>query len=407
MTAREAEQPAGAARKKRSALRWTAAFAATLALLAAAATWVSARLPTYRDPPLNFYALHEGEYFAPFGLTRRQEGAVKLGFAESQPPPLIGAFGNHIIMFFGAEAFGAPERAELFFNYQYANLSLPEVLEMLTHIEAHGRLPKKLILVQITAPNADNGRFIINHGNELPPDVVLHAPPGAGWTARAQAFAGAAWRTIETNLHEVLNYNTLILGALQNNDASRLTGPYMCQSAARPPPPSPPAWFAKLPWAARKNFAAAVVRDYCRDGSWSWMVRRDGSIIPPPASAAELIRDEDPLEPKDRGLKADDAAEIAKDLRAIDAVGRRNGVKVAFVITPVYETDRRDSVVNQILDRGLALAPDLTVIDDRGARTDPSLFINYYHPSPKYFRRLAGELRARGLLGFAPADAAK
>src|SRR5262245_24902257 len=41
---------------------------------------------------------------------------------------------------------------------------------------------------------------------------------------------------------------------------------------------------------------------------------------------------------------------------AIDAVGRRHGVKVVFLVPPVHETDRRDSVVNRIFDRALALA---------------------------------------------------
>ena len=98
---------------------------------------------------------------------------MKLGFAEAYPAPEIGLFGNHIVAFFGADAFGHPEDAEYFFNYYYANLSLPEILRYLLRVEQHGHLPKKLILVQITSPNADNGRFIINLGNELPPGIVL------------------------------------------------------------------------------------------------------------------------------------------------------------------------------------------------------------------------------------------
>src|SRR5215510_4081407 len=41
---------------------------------------------------------------------------------------------------------------------------------------------------------------------------------------------------------------------------------------------------------------------------------------------------------------------------AIDAVGSRHGVKGVFLVPPVHEPDRRDSVVNRIFDRALALA---------------------------------------------------
>ena len=286
-----------------------------------------------------------------------------------------------------------PERAEYFFNYHYANVALPEVLEMLTHIEAHGHLPSKLMIVQITAPNADNGRFIINHGNELPPDIVLHSAPGASVAERAKAFFDTSWRVAEINLHEVLNYNTLILGALQNDGTIRMTGPAYC--ATNPPRPSPPDWFKPLPWPVRKILFPYLVRDHCNDKAWDWTLRRDGSAMP---ETRPLVLDEDKLGPNDRGLHAGDEAEIAKYMRAIDAVGRRHGVKVAFLITPVYETDRHDSVVNRVMDDALSMTKDLTVIDDRPLRTDPTFFVNYLHPSPKYYRDLADRLRAQGLL---------
>ena len=379
-----------------SPIRWIISFTVALGALFAVAAWIAFRLPSFRDPPLDFYAMHYGEYFVDYGLTRRQDGALKIGFAESHAAPPIGAFGNHIIAFFGADAFGAPERGEFFFNYYYANLSLPEVLEMMTHIEAHGDLPSKLMIVQITPPNADNGNFIINHGNELPPDVVLHTQPGASLMSRTTGIADTAWRTIETNLHEVLNYNTLILGALQNEHTVRATGPYVCRT--RTARPAAPAWFAKLPWTVRKLLMGFLVTDRCENQAWDWTLRRDGSAYPPPRRTAPLRLNEDALAPADRGLKAGDEREIAKYLRAIDAIGQRHGAKVVFIVTPVYETDRHDSVVNQILNRSFALAPELTLIDDREMHPDPSMFINSLHVGPDYYRILVEKLRARGLL---------
>src|SRR5262249_36857924 len=143
---------------------------------------------------------------------------------------------------------------------------------------------------------------------------------------------------------------------------------------------------------------------YCQPAAWEGALRRDGSVGsfdnkslsgPLPAS---LTPNENPLRDAERGLNDGDEAEIAHQLRAIDAVGRRQGVRGVFVVGPVYETDRHDSAVNRIFDRALALVPDIQLIDDRDMHTDPSLFSTPIHPSPKYFRVVANELRHRGFL---------
>jgi hypothetical protein len=74
-------------------------------------------------------------------------------------------------------------------------------------------------------------------------------------------------------------------------------------------------------------------------------------------------------------------------------------------VPPVYETDRRDSVVNQVFDRALALAPDVAIIDHRGLHSDPALFQDYNHPSSRYYRLVADELRRRGFLDWAQKEA--
>jgi len=85
-------------------------------------------------------------------------------------------------------------------------------------------------------------------------------------------------------------------------------------------------------------------------------------------------------------------------MRAIDAIGVHHGVQVVFIVPPVYETDRHDSVVNRIFDRALAPATDVIVIDHRSMRNDPSLFEGGMHASGRYYRILAEELRSHGLL---------
>ena len=72
--------------------RWLLTFGATLALLLSGAVALSLRLPSFREPAFNFYAMQPGQIFNVYGLTRRQEGSVKLGFAEAYPAPEIGAY---------------------------------------------------------------------------------------------------------------------------------------------------------------------------------------------------------------------------------------------------------------------------------------------------------------------------
>jgi len=370
---------------------WLARFGATLALLSVFAAWNALRLPDYRVPAYDFYAMPHGEYFVSSGLTRRQEGSVKLGFAESYAAPPIAVYGNHIVRYFGADAFGAPERAEAFFNYGYANVSLPEQVRYLHDVEAHNHLPSQLMIVSITPPNADNGYFIIDQGNELPPDLLLDEARRSPH-ANAATFADAYWRTAEARLHEIFNYNTLLLGLTQNPSQQRETGPQACSERRGFRAPD---WLLRLPWRVREFVGGGAVNDYCAQGDWSWTLRRDGSVNPDPQQP--LVLNEDPLSDKDRGLRDGDEREIVRNLREIDAIGRRHGVKVVFLVTPVYETDRHDSVVNQVFDRALALAPDLTVIDDRSKHSDPALFVSSLHPGPAYYRLLVAELTARGL----------
>src|SRR5262249_61908885 len=92
--------------------RWLVMFALTLGILAGLAVCLSLRLPSFREPAFNFYAMKSGEIFNVYGLTRRQEGSVKLGFAEAYPAPEIGLDGNHIAAYFAADACGRPEGAE-------------------------------------------------------------------------------------------------------------------------------------------------------------------------------------------------------------------------------------------------------------------------------------------------------
>lgn len=381
--------------------RWLVIYGSTLLGLMALATVSHLRLETFRDPPVDFRALKPDERFNVYGLTRRQEGSVKLGFAESGPAPEIGIYGNHIIQRFGTEAFDRPGEKKAsdpayFFNYSYANLSLPEMESYLRHIERKGHLPKKLLLVQITSPNADNGNFIVNWGDELPLDVALSAERSQSKSVLA-GFVPAAWRVINNTLHEVLSYNTFVLGMLQRGRGDRVISERDCEAEGQ-------GWWQKLPSAARNLVGVAGGRSYfCQRYTWWSAFRRDGAIGPPILQEEEApdnppVLDADPLSENDRGINAGDEKEIARHLKNIDEIGRRNGVPVVFVVPPVYETNRRDSIVNQVFDRALALAPEITLIDHRSMHDDPGLFEDSLHPRLAYYRVLAQELRHRKLI---------
>jgi hypothetical protein len=372
--------------------RWLLAFGATLALLLSGAVALSLRLPSFREPAFNFYAMQPGQIFNVYGLTRRQEGSVKLGFAEAYPAPEIAAYGNHIMSFFGADAFGRPEDAEYFFNYSYANLSLPEIRRYLLRVAQLNHLPKRLMLVQITPPNADNGGAIIDRGNELPPDILLSSREDDGDSDRLLPLMALAWEFVSNWLHEILNYNTVVMGLFQHGGhEERTLSPANCHD-------NPPAWLSRLPTMLQVRLGTyGGLR--CVPRLWSGALRRDGSqFVPGPEERMPLVQNENVLKEADRALRAGDEQKIAHEMQAIDNIGRRHGVKVVFIVPPVYETDRHDSVVNRILDRAFALAPDVAVVDHRDMRSEPSLFEGGIHASSQYYRILAEELRHRGFV---------
>jgi hypothetical protein len=376
--------------------RWLVVFTLTLGVLIGAVLWSDTRLVSYRDSPFDFYAMKWGELFIVDGLTRRQEGSVKLGFAETHDPPEIGLYGNHVFRFFSSEAFGRPGDAAYFFNFQFANLALPEIYRYLLHIEQLGHLPKKLIVVQITSPNLDNGLFIINFGYELPPDLLLIGAKGDEWPEQISRFGAFAWEVAENWLHEILNYSTFILSFMQDGYGSRVIDPETCKPIQLED--AVPSLFRHAPWIVQNLLAiSGLVKNYCQEDHWWPALRRDGSNDPRYLDKP-LVKNQEPLNVSERGLNAGDEYEIVRQMRAIDAIGARHGIKVVFVVPPAFESNRDDSIVNQVFNRALAMIPDLAVVDNRDMHSDPSLFVDYLHPSPKYFRLLAAELRHRGFV---------
>jgi len=375
--------------------RWLVVFGLSLGLLIGLAHWSSVRVPTYRDPPFDFHTMNSRQLFVVSRLTRRQAGSVKIGFAEAYDPPEIGLFANHVFQFFSSEAFGRADDTGYFFNYWYANLALPEIYRYLRHVEQFGRLPRKLMLVQITSPNIDDGQFIVNFGDELPPDLLLLGNEGDGVLEKAVRIGQTAWNVIENRLHQTLNYNTFIFGLLQDRYSDRVVDGESCRT--NDANASLPATVRRLPEAIQEVVGLYAGAYFCQRRMLSGAFRRDGSTALE-YMGMRLTQNEDLLKDADRGLAAGDEYEIARLMRAIDAIGRRHAVKVAFIVPPAYESDRDDSVVNQVFNRGLALVPELTIIDHRQRHSDPSLFVDYRHPSPKYFHVLVDDMHRGGII---------
>jgi hypothetical protein len=376
-----------------SQFRWLSVFALTLGVLTGLAAWAQLRLPSFREPPFDFSTMSPNQLLVVDGLTRRQEGSIKLGYAEAFEAPAIGLYGNHVFRYFSSDAFGHPGDVSYFFNYWFANLALPEIYRYLLHIERLGRLPKELILVQITSPNMDNGSFIINFGYELPPDLLLIRSVGDGLLVSMVRAASFVWQVVENWLHETLNYNTFILSFAQRGYKERVVDPRVCHTTSGD---SVLPVFLRFAPASVRDFFLQSTQQYCHGANWWAAFRRDGSNDPH-YSGKKLIKNEDPLRDSERGLTAGDEYYIANQMQAIAAIGRRHNIRVVFVVPPAFESNRDDSIVNQIFNKALAMASDLTVVDDRSMRNDPTFFADYLHPSPKYFESLVTELRLRGL----------
>jgi hypothetical protein len=147
-------------------------------------------------------------------------------------------------------------------------------------------------------------------------------------------------------------------------------------------------------------FIKRVVGWGCLRRLWVGAIHRDGSQDAEFSTVETpfVVQNEDPLRETERALRAGDEREIARQMRAINAVGARHGIKVVFIVPPVYETDRHDSIVNQIFSGALALVPDIAVIDNRGMRSNPAHFKSGIHLSPLYYRIVVDELRRRGFI---------
>ena len=363
--------------------RYLRQFLAVLALALGTSAALYASLDRYRTTPVNFYAMDDDDFVVTRGLTRMQNGGLKLGFIEHYPAPAVAVFGNHQFMFFGKDAFGPEATNRYFMNYWFENLGLPELYDYVSYVDSLGKLPTRLMLVQITTPNNDNGDNIINYNKELPEDLqhfaVLREPTDSLRSVVDKLHAHV--RRVVVRTEKAFDYTPVLAATRQ-----------LLQGVG--------ANTGRLVSLGNVSEDSLDLRAaFVSDGSLATAYYRD----------RPLALDENALTDKERHLKYGDEDQIADYMRKIAALGAARGVRVVFVIPPVYESDR-PSIVNEIFSAALRQVPDVEVIDHRGRyRERPDFFARYDHPSKRYFEQLVRELRERGVVpptaAAAPADA--
>lgn len=398
-------------RSPRQALRRIAIFALTTAALWTAILGASWRPGAPRAGYVDFNRLAESEVVVTTGLTRRERAALGLEFLEHGRPPKVAMFGNHMFQYFSRSAFGeVPD--DYYLNLYYGNLSLTELFALLRYLEEKGRLPRETIVLQVTPPNNDNGLHLLGFAGELPLPLiryVLDAEWREGpyglirlWSTLSEAFSG-----LVGSLYYQLSYSTFFESLRPEARWTlneRIFDIRSCESTALSGAPTP-SWHRFAPGLLKQlleniqSGPTAQVR--CEAVHLANAIRRDGSAIAK-YDRKSLILNENPLDPREadasyRKVQGGDEEEIALYLRRIAAVAARNRIQIAFVIPPVYETER-EGPGDRALSGALALAPELTVLDHRKLRGRKEFFVTYDHPSGAYFEMLVAELRALRLI---------
>lgn len=359
-----------------------ALFLSTVGVLLGVFFLVTANLNSFRDESgFDFRTMTPSERIATFMLTRRQAGSLKIGYMERYGVrPEIGLFGNHQIEIFSTQDFNRRAGDGLFFNYTFANLGLPEVRDLFFHFYERKLLPKKLAIVHITTPNNGNGGTIIDHGKELPLDIrwraMLHyegVTPGLVLTS---------FQTFLSFLSSRINYANIMISAMGGNRLV-VVDPATCRN--RVSAANMPSYVRYIPGSIR--MAADFYPDDLICDMLARSLRHDGS-----STRREVYsqrKNEDEVDNGSSKLSHGDDWIIANYMRQIADLGERAGIKVVFVILPLYESPERwESRVNKIMDYALDRVSRLNVVDHRRRKFTRNYFIDYDHPRSAYYSEL-------------------
>lgn len=342
--------------------------------------WANSLLDDYRSTPIDFSTMGGDERVIVKGLTRQQVGDLKIGFLERATPRDIGIFGNHQIQYWPSESFEKAGFEGTAFNYWFANLALPDLLDYLLFAERVGRLPNRAIVVQMTTPNNDNGQYIADRSQELPLDIQAPGGGGGEWLRKLD--------NVRLWMAKTFNYSTFLIGLFRSGESSRVVTLGACGDQA------PPDWHRHVPAMLSSVLAMASDRAViCSPESFKGALMADGSTTQAGLPALPILN-QNPLDPERLALNQGDSTRIAEIMTKLVALAERNGKKILFVIPPVFE-DERYSAANRIVDRALEKFPDDIIIDHRQRRIPKDHYINYDHPNYRYFDILSREILER------------
>jgi len=360
---------------------------------------------------INFQDLRDGKgknsILITDGLSRKQSNSIKTEYLKKNSPPIIGLFGNHSFKYFTEEAFSLNKNNDLFFNFIYANLSLRDIRDYLAYIRDIEKLPLGTILVQVTAPNNDNGMHIISsHDGELPEEII-------GYYTRRNDDPKDMFSYVLNEIRSFKRYvdNYFVYSSIYyafNNMLSNITCDkrvlqvHKCNNEYKYNNIVPKYIRDRLPLFIRLLLTNESHK-FC-DKRFYWRAyQADGSQNETYNILGKPIFNENPLIRGKSELSYGDERLIAQYIKDIYDIGVRKGKNVIFIIPPVYEADRKDSIPNIIFSSALDVLPDeIKVIDHRFLkyRDDKNYFVTYDHPSLNYFRFLVNEMRELELMQY-------
>ena len=375
-------------------------FVIMFGVLLAMAALMAVRANEAHQNFVDFSSIPSSGVFVEHGLTRSQIGSIKLRYQEKTEPPQIGLFGNHAFQFFSEDSLRRNGVNRTFFNYWFGNISFTEILIVLEHLENLGKLPTQHIIVGVTSPTNNNGRYIVGYFGEMP-DWILEDTNNSGKSVhqngivpniRLQLGAIASW------LKRAFDYNSFLSGLFAHDTFNRIVDLGECEFESDPN--FLQQTIDQIPVTIRQLLTTFGVQNiHCNPLQWKETLGSDGARDEAYTPSNPII-DQKPYDASLYALRPEDAKRIAEVINALEALARRNDRTITFIVQPVYESNRyRVSPMNKIFSKALESLDGIQLIDDRSLRNRRDFFVDYDHLNTNYYddliQRMGHFLRAR------------
>jgi hypothetical protein len=312
---------------------------------------------------------------------------AKVSHVLSVPPRDILSIGNHLMGGFRLPADW--HDGDTAFNIASTGSPNDELLQIVRVLEAHGKLPRKLLLVTM-----------------LPHNPIINTPaydvPFAGEFGRGDDVASwnglkANLARLSTNLTYYLSYVAVLdslagaSGKIIHLDMARCAETF--RTSADQVTAIERLKLKAAMYLPTEFLLGAGIIDIdlmCREKSLFHQidmnsVRGDGSH---PYSTPIEINFHSPyaIPPMDAAKVASEAQLAATTLRQVAEIGARGGARVVFLVSPRRELPL-DGDNDRVLNLAFKLAPELVVIDHRRLSLDASLSVDGSHPNDTYVSR--------------------